>query len=614
MTEKEKLTITADTLEDCLEILATKLSQPKDTLKNYKILKFPKKGLFGLFNQKCVIEYLPVKDTQSAAFNFRIDEALKVALDLDGFFAVDYKDGAAMLTVYPERGNGKPVNIEAIYQRLNDLGVINIDKDAIVAALTTALETAKRVGDWPNGEEFNSKCKIEISNDKMQAYLTLYPPDINANQQILVDDILKELEKNKVIKGIDVQKIKEILEQKIYGKKILIAQGQLPQNGADAYFKYYFNAHKEVKFIEKPDGSVDLREMNLIETIKKDALLCEKIEPTPGVDGFDVTGKILKAKPGDDLIIKNGPNTYLDASKQKVFAAKDGEPLFNDAGEVMVNEICKISGNVDYSTGNIDFNGAVVVEGRVEDNFVIKAAGDVHIVGNVGKSVIQSKGNVIVDGGIIGKDECIIIAEKNVYAKFIEHANIFARQDIICKKMIMHSRINAGRSIIVAGDRGALIGGIARAGETIRVNELGAVGAAITVVEVGIPPEIIQKINEFEKQIIEDQKVYNKIMLGIQTLEKIKEERPLNDTEKKQLFQLSNMLSAAENKINNNKNEIQRLKRNIKISGKAKIQVYDKLFANVHTFFGSIQRNFSNEERHLRLGLIDNKISILPFE
>ncbi len=167
---------------------------------------------------------------------------------------------------------------------------------------------------------------------------------------------------------------------------------------------------------------------------------------------------------------------------------------------------------MNYSTGNINFIGTVIVEGRIEDNFTITATGDIIIKGNVGKSTLEAAGNIVIDGGIIGKNEAIIKAGKNVYAKFIESANVTAKQSITCRKMIMHSNIIAGVSVKVigGGERGALIGGNTKAGESVQVN--------------------------------------------------------------------------------------------------------DKLYANTHIFFGNVQRNFSNEEVHVRLGLIDGKIMILTYD
>jgi len=69
-----------------------------------------------------------------------------------------------------------------------------------------------------------------------------------------------------------------------------------------------------------------------------------------------------------------------------------------------------------------------------------------------------------------------------------------------------------------------------------------------------------------------------------------------------------------EEKIISIKHQINQIKYNSKINPKAKIQVKDKLFSNVHTSFGNFQRKFSKEEIHVRLGLVNSKITILPYD
>ncbi len=605
------ITVKGKSLEECIEKLSNKLRCPASSIKNYKILKIGKSFLFGLIKTDYVVQYISY--TNPVSDNYRINEALKIALDFDGFFTIDYQDGAAYLTVFPPGENGKSVEFDDIINKLKTINAQNIDETKIREALETTLKTPVKVADWPDGESFNACFKIEIASDKMTAYCILYPPK-PGGKLLRFEDIINGLNNKGIISDIQTDVIKKAIENQEYNQKILVSKGRQPIDGEDAYLKFYFNAKKEINLVEKPNGRVDFKELNIIETVKKDTLLCEKIDPTSGIDGCDVFGKVLKAKPGKDLIIKNGTNTYIDAKKQKVYAARDGEPILNEAGEVSVNEICTIDGDVNYSTGNINFEGTVIIEGRVEDNFTVKATGDIVIKGNVGKSHIEAGGNIYVDGGIIGKNEAIIKSQKNVYAKFIESANVFAKYNIVCKKMIMHSNITAGVQVRVNGDRGALIGGTTRAGESVIVNELGAIGAAITTVEVGIKPEIIEKLCELENKKIEMQKTIDKINLGIQTLHKRESELGLSENEKIQILQLENMLKSATEKINSIKFEIIQIKRNSEINPKAKIQVFDKLYANVHTYFGNIQRNFSKEEVHVRLGLIDSKIVVLPHD
>lgn len=57
---------------------------------------------------------------------------------------------------------------------------------------------------------------------------------------------------------------------------------------------------------------------------------------------------------------------------------------------------------MDLSTGNIDFEGSVQVNGNVSSNFVIRAGGNVIISGVVEGAYIEAGGNIIIARGMNG--------------------------------------------------------------------------------------------------------------------------------------------------------------------------------------------------------------------
>ena len=64
-----------------------------------------------------------------------------------------------------------------------------------------------------------------------------------------------------------------------------------------------------------------------------------------------------------------------------------------------------IEGDVNLKTGNVLFLGTVFVKGNVEDGFSVKAAGNIEIMGSVGKCLLDAEGDIIVHQGIAGKTE-----------------------------------------------------------------------------------------------------------------------------------------------------------------------------------------------------------------
>ena len=70
--------------------------------------------------------------------------------------------------------------------------------------------------------------------------------------------------------------------------------------------------------------------------------------------------------------------------------------------------------NVDNSTGNLRFNGDVVVKGFVQEGFEIHSTGNVRIEGSVEGASIYADGSILLVNGINGMGRGILQAGKEV--------------------------------------------------------------------------------------------------------------------------------------------------------------------------------------------------------
>ncbi len=75
-----------------------------------------------------------------------------------------------------------------------------------------------------------------------------------------------------------------------------MAKGISPIDGKDGYIKYYFDLEKKLipKILE--DGTVDYRELDIINNVNKGDLLAEAIPPKEGQEGYRVTGESIPYK------------------------------------------------------------------------------------------------------------------------------------------------------------------------------------------------------------------------------------------------------------------------------------------------------------------------------
>ena len=166
-------------------------------------------------------------------------------------------------------------------------------------------------------------------------------------------------------------------------RNIIVAKAIPSETGEKAHIETYFTINTSRKAIASENGSIDYHNLGDIASAKKGQELYRKIPPTIGKSGKDVLGNEIPGKKGRDLKIVLGSKTDIDEDDPNlVKASGDGEIIITK-GIVQISKVHKVKGDVDYSTGNIIFNGTIMIKGTVRAGFKIKAAGDIVISGNV---------------------------------------------------------------------------------------------------------------------------------------------------------------------------------------------------------------------------------------
>ena len=130
----------------------------------------------------------------------------------------------------------------------------------------------------------------------------------------------------------------------------------------------------------------------------------------------------------------------------------------------------------------------------------VKSGENVEVHGSVCGGVVEGQ-NVFIKMGVQGMHKGRILAEKNVVAKFIENAQVVAGEEVIVSEAILHSKVSAGKRIIVDGKRGMVIGGTITAGEEIRSKSLGTHMATNTEVEVGVNPMLREEHQALKRDL-----------------------------------------------------------------------------------------------------------------
>ncbi len=371
---------------------------------------------------------------------------------------------------------------------------------------------------------------VFTSADKMTAYVRAadYERGKDADNRFDPAIIYELLDEKDISFGVDHDAIDEYSRGKSLFKDLEVAHGQRPVVGDDGYIEYFFTLERNSGPKVNSDGSVDYKELDLFENVVPGARLCRIHPPKEGIDGIDVTGKDVKAKKGREADIGCGPGTEKSADGLEIHATVGGMVLTNN-GAVEVKEVFTVNGDVGPSTGNIRFNGAVVVKGNVLSDYSIFANGDIVVNGYVESSILTSAGNITIKNGVNGMKKGMIKADGDVTTKFAEMAKIIVGGDFHFDYCI-NCDVRAVGNIIGKGKRASLMGGSYIAGKCINISTAGSdknLPMDLQIIprwnewrNLKLKPEerikdYQEQVSALEHQIIEQRKLLEKIEEGI---------------------------------------------------------------------------------------------------
>lgn len=263
-----------------------------------------------------------------------------------------------------------------------------------------------------------SEIEVSISNDKMQAYITVkYIDGIKceiadgdyANSLVIEDNIREIKEEARLVTREDVIEalkhkeiefgIKEdVIDLIIKNREIenvLIAEGKPYKNAIDdeVVFSYENETEKNNDL-----AAVDYKNINKINSVVEGDTIGVIKRGIEAEQGINVLGKDVKSKKNKRKYIKSGNGCKI--MSDNIIATVNGQVSLKN-GIVSVHNVYMVPKDVDMSTGNINFKGDIFVPGNVNDGMKVTALNDIRVQGNVFSSDILSKGDITVDGSII---------------------------------------------------------------------------------------------------------------------------------------------------------------------------------------------------------------------
>jgi uncharacterized protein len=592
-------------LDGLIEEGINKLGLNKNDI-NVEVLESKK----SLFNSYFKVRISPKDEVVMDIVEKSVSEILNISVPSDNVEHV--KD---MEFIYKEDGVyiklNKLIPFEEAKTKIEIKRINQVDFEALENVFKSAqINEDIKIAEAQEEIKVDSKCEIRISKDNFNVYAFITSP--LGGKGVTKEALYDALKEKNVIFGIKDDVINNIVENKIYGRELLIAEGLQPIDGESAKLDYHFDTNSETTLVEDDEGKINYHELSLIKNVAGGQVLVTMTPATDGIPGKNVLGEVVKQKEGKKVLMPKGKNVTISEDGLNIISSISGEVKIID-NKVHVFSLYTVPINVDNSTGNIRFIGKVVVKGNVLTGFSIEAEGDVEVFGVVEGAKIVSKGNIILHRGIQGMNKGELICDGDLVAKFIENSTLDVKGNIH-SDAIMHSHVICGKKLEAAGRKGLIVGGNFKVSDEIKAKVIGSPMATLTELEVGINPEMRKRyevLKQEHKSIIEN---LEKVSQAVDLLTKISQKVELT-VDKKELLSKSIQakLQLAE-KIAINNDEIKELEIYLEELSKGKVKASDIIYPGTKVTIGNSVMHVKDPLHYLTLYRLNAEVKIGPYE
>jgi len=389
-------------------------------------------------------------------------------------------------------------------------------------------EAGSRLGRWGK-KHTDARAEVTISQDGMYASITMRPA-VGQGRPLSEDYIEHVLSAAGVRHGIDQDAIDHAIADCREGRPVenrVIARGRSPvadrpeqlvlqpklSKSAESYPQIVTGGESggESGIAQQDSGggeeagtnsTLDYRSRSPFIVVKRGEELAYTRPFVPGEDGQTVSGEMVLRDSPEPRVLQPGVNTVVE--RGRVLAGCSGR--FVGKGDAFwVEDTLEITGDVDYTTGHINFPGNVVITGLVKDRFRVWVGGDLECHGTLDAYEVFCRGSLSARGGIIGRQQGLVRVLGEVAAKFIENSILECKQAVKVSRGILKSRVYALGSI-TTGKRGRIVGSELRLGGSLHCAQLG--NEAFTPVHVGcgvsfVAERRMAKLLERREQLLE---------------------------------------------------------------------------------------------------------------
>lgn len=310
------------------------------------------------------------------------------------------------------------------------------------------------------GQKRDAEVNFILAADDMQADVSITTAYGGKNPSL--KSLVNLAKKANILRGLSKKRLAEICrqaKQQESGSVIeqTVAKGLPARHGRSSRLVPLVpNALERILRPQKSDGSrVDMRNLGDVLCTKAGSEILRRTAPTKGRSGFTVRGAALEPTAGEWVNFTPGEGASISPNDENlVLADVDGMPKFDD-DTIWVDEVFVCNG-VNVGSGNINYAGAVLVNGDVTEKMSIEAKGDVTINGFIESASIKAGGDIIITEGAMGKVNdtnteysALLQANGSIHIQHGQGLDIICGKSLTIGRQLAYSRINSGGGITV---------------------------------------------------------------------------------------------------------------------------------------------------------------------
>ncbi len=346
--------------------------------------------------------------------------------------------------------------------------------------------------------------QVEVRNGRMEANLSIKG---GADLDLLHAEACKAMVRAEgVLLTTSVVRVIEELVEKYYANPSedvseTIARGSPPVAGEDGYLEWVAgydptegsqpaNRSDEDDGVEvspeETDDRVNYYESTVYKMATEGDHIATIIEPTAGCDGAGVDGAVIPAV---------GGKTFSLRTDQSVDVLDDGKVISRQSGLISyegnylrILDVLDIPGYVDFGTGNIEFDGDIVVQKGIRDCFRVTCSGTLTVHGLIEAAHLSVGSDAVFNRGMAGREKGTIEVHGSLHARYLEGVSGRIYKNVEADKEVVNCSLVIGKSLRIQG--GSLIGGSTRVGQSVELDVVGSQVGIPTMVSVGDIPEL----------------------------------------------------------------------------------------------------------------------------